>query len=183
MTSFTLRFDRFSDLTCAHAGALAISQRWRSAITFNAVDKTLIDHSSMHLAKNHYPSKIRREHLPHPNPALIVIFPARQHLNLSLRAKISQPTPSNLQQRNPASMPSEHHASPPGYIPTYLDRILPLREMRRLLLLLLRHERRLMPAQPSPDRPRLLRAQIEREVLFLRVEEAELLPLVRVDDG
>ncbi len=40
-----------------------------------------------------------------------------------------------------------------------------------------------MPAQPPPDRPRLLRAQIEREVLFLRVEEAELLPLVRVDDG
>ena len=39
-----------------------------------------------------------------------------------------------------------------------------------------------MPAQPPPDRSRLLRAQIQREVLLLGVEETELLALVRVDD-
>ena len=54
--------------------------------------------------------------------------------------------------------------------------------MRRLLLLLLRHDRRLMPTQPPPDGPCLLRTQIEREVFLLRVEEAELLSLVGVDD-
>lgn len=54
--------------------------------------------------------------------------------------------------------------------------------MRRLLLLLLRHDRRLMPTQPPPDGSCLLRTQIEGEILLLRVEEAELLSLVRVDD-
>ena len=54
--------------------------------------------------------------------------------------------------------------------------------MRRLLLLLLRHDRRLMPTQPPPDGSCLLRTQIEREILLLRVEEAELLSLVGVDD-
>ena len=55
--------------------------------------------------------------------------------------------------------------------------------MRRLLLMLQRHDRRLMPTQPPPDSSRLLRTQIEREILLLRVEEAELLSLVGVDDG
>ena len=55
--------------------------------------------------------------------------------------------------------------------------------MRRLLLLLLRHDPRLMPTQPPPDRPRLLGSQIEREVFLFRVEETELLALVGVDDG
>ena len=40
-----------------------------------------------------------------------------------------------------------------------------------------------MLAQPPPDRPRLLGAQIEGQVLLLRVEEAQLLSLVGVDDG
>ena len=44
--------------------------------------------------------------------------------------------------------------------------------MCRLLLLLLRHDRRLMLAQPPPDRSGLLWAQIEGEVLLLCVEEA-----------
>ena len=44
--------------------------------------------------------------------------------------------------------------------------------MRRLLLLLLRHDRRLMLAQPPSDRTGLLGAQIEREVLLLCIEEA-----------
>ena len=55
--------------------------------------------------------------------------------------------------------------------------------MRRLFLLLLRHDRRLMLAQPPPDRSSLLGAQIQRQVLFLRVEEAQLLSLIGVDDG
>ena len=37
--------------------------------------------------------------------------------------------------------------------------------------------------QTSPDRTSLLRSQIERQVLFLRVEETKLLALVGVDDG
>ena len=77
------------------------------------------------------------------------------------------------------SSPSILHQS---RISTYLDSILPLREMRRLLLLLLRHDRRLMPTQSPPDGPSLLRTQVEREILFLGVEEAELLSLVGVDD-
>ena len=55
--------------------------------------------------------------------------------------------------------------------------------MGRLLLLLLRHDLRLMPTQPPPDRSGLLRAQIEGKVLFLRIEQTELLALVGVDDG
>ena len=66
---------------------------------------------------------------------------------------------------------------------TYLDSILPLREMRRLLFLLFRHDRALVLTQPPPDRAGLLGAQVEGEVFLLLVEEAELLALVRVDDG
>ena len=67
-------------------------------------------------------------------------------------------------------------------IPAYLHSVLPLREMCRLLLLLLRHEGRLVLVQPPPDRPSLLWTQVEREVFFLCIEEAQLLPLVGVDD-
>ena len=62
--------------------------------------------------------------------------------------------------------------SQPEDIPTYLHCILPLREMCRLLLLLLRHDRRLMLAQPPPDSPSLLGAQVEGKIFLLRVEEA-----------
>ncbi len=40
-----------------------------------------------------------------------------------------------------------------------------------------------MLAQPPPDRSGLLWAQVEGEVLLLRVEKAQLLSLVGVDDG
>lgn len=40
-----------------------------------------------------------------------------------------------------------------------------------------------MLAQPPPDGSGLLWAQVEREVLLLRVKDAELLSLVGVDDG
>ena len=39
-----------------------------------------------------------------------------------------------------------------------------------------------MPTQSPPDGSCLLRTQIEREILLLRVEEAELLALIGVDD-
>ena len=40
-----------------------------------------------------------------------------------------------------------------------------------------------MLAQPPPDRAGLFGAQVEGQVFLLLVEEAELLALVRVDDG
>ena len=55
--------------------------------------------------------------------------------------------------------------------------------MRRLLFLLFRHDRALVLAQAPPDRSGLLGAQVEGEVFLLLVEDAELLSLVRVDDG
>ena len=39
-----------------------------------------------------------------------------------------------------------------------------------------------MLVQPPPDRPSLLWTQVEGEVLFLCIEEAQLLSLVGVDD-
>jgi len=54
--------------------------------------------------------------------------------------------------------------------------------MHLLLLRLLRHHLPLMLRQPPPNRPRRLRPQIQRCVLLLGVEEAQLLPLRRVDD-
>lgn len=51
------------------------------------------------------------------------------------------------------------------------------------LPLLLRHRLTLMLGQPTPHRPRHLRPQIERDVLFLLVEEAQLLALGGVYDG
>ena len=40
-----------------------------------------------------------------------------------------------------------------------------------------------MLAQPPPDRAGLLSTQVEGKIFLLLVEEAELLALVRVDDG
>lgn len=40
-----------------------------------------------------------------------------------------------------------------------------------------------MLRQPSPNRTGLLWAQVEWEVLLLRIEESQLLALVGVDDG
>ena len=53
----------------------------------------------------------------------------------------------------------------------YLNSILPLREMRLLLLLPLRQSRSLMLAQPPPNSTSPLWSQIEWEVLLLCVEE------------
>ena len=51
------------------------------------------------------------------------------------------------------------------------------------LLLLLRHARGLELRQPPPDGPRLLRAQVEREVFLALVQEAQLRALLSVDVG
>lgn len=82
---------------------------------------------------------------------------------------------------------AQHSISPlpkqKGNTETYLHGILPLREMHLPLLLLIAHNRRLMLRQPPSHRPRLLGAQVERQVLLVLVEEAELGPLGGVDDG
>ena len=55
--------------------------------------------------------------------------------------------------------------------------------MRRPLLALLAHNLRLMLAQTPPDCARLLRAQVQRQVFLVLVEDAQLGALVGVDDG
>ena len=55
--------------------------------------------------------------------------------------------------------------------------------MRRPLLLLIRQFRRLMLAQAPPNRTSLFWSQVERQVLLLCVEEAQLLALVGIDNG
>jgi hypothetical protein len=64
---------------------------------------------------------------------------------------------------------------------TYLDSILPLREMHRPLRRLLQHSRLILLRQPSPNSPRLLWSEVEREVFLVLVEETELCSLVGVD--
>lgn len=66
---------------------------------------------------------------------------------------------------------------------TYLNSILPLRKMRRPLLLLLALNAGLVLRQAPPDGPSLLRAQVQRQVFLVLVEDAELRALVGVDDG
>ena len=55
--------------------------------------------------------------------------------------------------------------------------------MRLLLLLLLRLQRLLVLGQTAADSTGLLGSQIERKVLLVGVEETELVPLVRIDNG
>ena len=55
--------------------------------------------------------------------------------------------------------------------------------MRALLLLLLRHPAGVLLAQSTTDRARVFGTQVEGKVLFLGVEEAQLVALVGVDDG
>ena len=64
-----------------------------------------------------------------------------------------------------------------------LDSILPHWKMHLLLIVLLGHQPGLLLAQPPPDRPRLFRPQIQRQVLLLPVEQPQLGSLVRVDHG
>lgn len=66
---------------------------------------------------------------------------------------------------------------------SYLDSILPLREVRRPLLLLLQSLLALVLAQTSSDCTRLLWSEIEGQVLLVLVEEAELGALVCVNDS
>lgn len=66
---------------------------------------------------------------------------------------------------------------------TYLDRILPLWEMHLPLLLLLCHSRRLALCQSPPNRSRLLRTQIQWQVLLILVVDPQLFPLVGIDDS
>jgi hypothetical protein len=48
---------------------------------------------------------------------------------------------------------------------------------------LLQHPRLFFLGQPSPNSPRLLRSEVEREVFLVLIEETELCALVGVDDG
>lgn len=52
-----------------------------------------------------------------------------------------------------------------------------------LLLLLLRHSAGILLRQRTADRSGLLGSQVERQVLLLGVEQAQLVALVGVDDG
>lgn len=63
-----------------------------------------------------------------------------------------------------------------------LDGILPLGEVSALLLLLLGDSAGVLGAQSATDSAGLLCAEIEREILLLCVEDAELVALVGVDD-
>lgn len=49
------------------------------------------------------------------------------------------------------------------------------------LLLLVRHPTRVLLRQPSPDRSRLFWSEVEGQVFFILVEDAELRALVGVD--
>ncbi len=81
------------------------------------------------------------------------------------------PTPSPPSTApHPTTSHSRPHSKPPH------------RKMHLPLPRLLRHHLPLMLRQPPPNRPRRLRPQIQRCVLLLGVEEAQLLPLRRVDD-
>lgn len=66
---------------------------------------------------------------------------------------------------------------------TYLDGILALREVHVLLALLLGDERSLVLGESSTDGTGVLGSEVEREVLLVLVEEAELDALVGLDDG
>lgn len=65
----------------------------------------------------------------------------------------------------------------------YLDSISPLGKVYALLLLSLCPYRGLLLRQPSSDGTSLLGSEVERQVLLLRIEEAELRSLVGIDDG
>jgi hypothetical protein len=64
-----------------------------------------------------------------------------------------------------------------------LDGVLSLGEVCLPLLLLLGDDRSLVLGESSADGAGLLGAEVERSVLLALVEEAELGPLVGVDDG
>lgn len=55
--------------------------------------------------------------------------------------------------------------------------------MRVLLPLLLRHPRSIMLRQASPNRPRLLRAQVQGQVFIILVEDTQLRALIGIYNG
>lgn len=68
-------------------------------------------------------------------------------------------------------------------LPSYLHSELPLREVCLPLLGLLQNSRRVLGGKTTADSAGLLGAEIERKVLLVLVEEAELSTLLGVDDG
>ena len=64
-----------------------------------------------------------------------------------------------------------------------LDHVIPLREVPLPLLLLIGPRTSLVLSQRTAHGAGLLRAEVEREVLLLLVEDAQLVALVGVDDG
>jgi hypothetical protein len=72
-------------------------------------------------------------------------------------------------------------ARPSG--PSYLDGELPLGEVGLALLGLLENPRRVLRRQATADGAGLLGPEVKGQVLLVLVEEAELGPLLRVDDG
>lgn len=65
---------------------------------------------------------------------------------------------------------------------SYLDGELPLREVHLALLGLLQNPRRVLLGQAAADGTGLLGPEVEGQVLLVLVEEAELGPLLGVDD-
>jgi hypothetical protein len=65
----------------------------------------------------------------------------------------------------------------------HLHSVPPSREMCTLLLLLLSNALRILLTQASPDCTGVFRSQVERQVLLLGVEQAQLVALVGVDHG
>ena len=99
------------------------------------------------------------------------------------------PTPPVVRSQ-PHSLNSAHRSAPSLRGPylllsrmTYLDRVLPWRELRPLLPLLGRDPARLAAGQALADGARLLGPQVEGQVTLLLVVEPQLVPLVGVDDG
>ena len=66
---------------------------------------------------------------------------------------------------------------------SYLDRELSLGEVRLVLLCLLQNSRGVLLGQTAADRAGLLGPEVKGQVLLVLVEEAELSPLLGVDDG
>lgn len=64
-----------------------------------------------------------------------------------------------------------------------LDRVIPLREVPLPLLLPLGDTARLLLGKGAAHGARLLGPEVERQVLLLLVVQAQLVTLVRVDDG
>lgn len=83
----------------------------------------------------------------------------------------------------PATHISPHPTSHHRPSQTHLDRKVALGEVPLPLLLLLRHAVLLVGRQVSPHGARELGAEVERQVLLVLVEDAQLRALVGIDDG